>query len=92
MARELSTMSFSIAISTMIYTSIYFYVIKSFLHFKLQQVTTNMSGSLQKCLNIFNHNRTQKQLQYLFLNILQKYYQLLILCALYIMSGLFHQK
>ena len=42
-------------------------------------------------LNVLHHNRTQKQLRYFFLNILQKYYQLPILGVLN-MPGHFLQK
>ena len=44
-----------------------------------------------KYLNALHHDRTQKQLQHFFLNLLQKYYQLPILGALD-MSGHFLQK
>ena len=42
-------------------------------------------------LNVFHYNRTQRQLQYLFLKILQKYYYLPILGTLD-MPGIFHLK
>ena len=41
--------------------------------------------------NVLYHNRTQKQLQCFFLNILEKYYELPILNTLD-MSGHFHQE
>ena len=42
-----------------------------------------------KYLNVLHHNKTQKQLQQFFLNILQKYYQLFVLGILD-MSDHFH--
>ena len=45
----------------------------------------------RKYLNVLHPNRTQKQLRYVFLNTLQKYYQLPILGILG-MPGHFHQK
>ena len=47
--------------------------------------------ALIKYLNVFHHNRKQKQLQHFFLNILQKYYQFPILDTLD-MSVQFYQK
>ena len=50
-----------------------------------------LDWTLVKYLNALHQNRTQKQLQHFFQNILQKYYQLHILGFLD-MSGHFHQK
>ena len=55
---------------------------------KQKQVTNKHDWTHAKYLNVLYHNRTQKQLQYFFLNILQKHYQLPILGT----SGHFHQK
>ena len=49
----------------------------------MKQVRTNMTAPHVKYLNVLHHNRTQKQLGCVFLNILHKYYQLPILVNLY---------
>ena len=58
---------------------------------KQKQVTNKHDWTHAKYLNVLYHNRTQKQLQYFFLNILQKYFQLLVSGTLD-MSGHLHRK
>ena len=60
---------------------------------KLIEMTSNNEDdwALVKYLNVFHHNRIQKQLQHFFLNTLQKYHQFPVLGASD-MSGHFHQK
>ena len=58
---------------------------------KQKNVSNKHDRTHVKHLNVLYHNRTKKQLQKFFLNILQKYYQLPILGTLGV-SGHFHQK